>query len=325
MKRSLALLLLLGLVACVQAQPTAQDAANPSDIQVSTEELVVVEAAGPEIAAAGSGRVEIIGGSEAELREFVQRWFSNVYPGAPATDTMIYLGSLPQDPPLDLPMPEDARIIASITGHYIDMEVIFDTSLTSEEVKDFYRDALAAAGWEAPPEESQGGGFVPAGGQGFSLCLEDEASLYLTALDRPEAPTDVRLNLNTSTEGFECGRRGPEYYDRGGELIPSLETPAGVEMRGGGMSTGDNEADVSATLKTEMAATELADNYYPQLEAAGWQMLDNASAGGAAWSTWSIEDDRGDVWGGTFVIIETPLADDARFALFRIAMVDSAK
>jgi len=41
MKRSLALLLLLGLVACVQVQPTAQDAANPSDIQVSTEEYLV--------------------------------------------------------------------------------------------------------------------------------------------------------------------------------------------------------------------------------------------------------------------------------------------
>lgn len=323
MKRLLALLLLLGLIACVQSQPTAQDGANPAEIQVSTEVLVVAEEVRPERSAAGSGRVEIIGGGEAELREFVERWFSNIYPGAPATDTMIYLGSLPEDPPLDLPMPEDARIIASITGYYQTMEVIFETGLSSEEVKDFYRDELAADGWQAPPEESQGGGFVPAGGQGFSLCLEDEASLYLTALDRPEMPTDVRLNLNTAGQGYECSPRGPDYSDRGGELIPSLETPVGVEMRGGGMSTGDNEADVSATLKTEMAVTKLAGHYYPQLEAVGWQMLDSAGADGAAWSTWSIEDDRGDVWGGTFVIIETPLAGDARFALFRIAKADS--
>lgn len=320
MKHIFALLLILGLASCVQAQP--QQPNETGGGQIVAEQILVSESVSVP-ASTGAGSVEIIGGDEAQLREFVQRWFVATYPGAPAMDTKIYLGSLPEDAPLDLPLPQDARLIASIMDHYSTLEIILDTGMSPEEAKDFYREQLTADGWQVAPEQDRGAGFVPTGEMGLSLCLgEDEAVLFVGALELPDGLTDVRLNLSMPANGYQCAKIGPEYQDRGTALIPTLSTPPGVEMKGSGMGSSEEDAYVEATLKTEMPLGELAAHYHPQLEQAGWQMLDSGSVEGQTWSTWSITDDRGDVWGGSFILLDTPLTPQARFAVFWIAKTE---
>jgi hypothetical protein len=55
-----------------------------------------------------------VGGDEQALREFIQQYLSPVYPGAGNNKMKILIGGLPDGLPVELPMPEGARVIASV-------------------------------------------------------------------------------------------------------------------------------------------------------------------------------------------------------------------
>jgi hypothetical protein len=316
------LLILLVLVGCAPVdavQPSAAEQAQLTEAgPVEGQSQAVVEVAPP--IQTGEGRtVEIIGGDEEALREFVQRWLAPVYPGASGGVTRVWLGRLPESMPVEVPVPEGARIIASVQEPEGFNQIVFDVELTSGEVTEFYTQTLTAAGWQPAPQDTQGG-FVGPGDFPSRFCRENgDGYLEVWSLDPAEGPTDVRLNLYMSAASCFYQERGPGSMDEGMSLIPSLEAPAGTQMLGGGSgSSGDGSAYISTDLESSLTAEALLEHYNAQLAAAGWKLVDQGVTPVVAWSTWKLADEDGHEWGGTLIVMEGHLRPDRRFAMLSV-------
>ena len=267
----------------------------------------------------GPTTVEIIGGDEAALREFVERWLGSTYPGVPADHITVYLGSLPPELSYDLPLPEDAVVIGSVRQVRFDnVQVILETSLPVEAALAFYEDSLPAAGWAAATNAAYGGGFVSSEA-GSTYCLGEETSLNLQVGAWPSGATDVRI-YTFSGQGYSPCTPDQQYgQDPVSALLPSLVSPPGAQMTssgggGSGMTDGYNEAH----LITDLPAGEVAAHFNEQLIAAGWTPLESGGSEGHAWSTWSVTDEEGQAWSGTLVVLEVPPGGGTIFAYIRV-------
>lgn len=269
------------------------------------------------------GKVEVTGGDEATLREFIQRYLTPVYPGAPTGDTKVRIGKLPEEMPVEIPLPEGARVVASVQQPQPYTQIILDVPQTPEEITAFYAKALSENGWQPAPQGSQGGGFVGPADVGERYCLkEGEAYLEIMSLEKGEGPTDVRLNLSSQANYQVCQERGPESMEQGMSLIPSLKAPSGARMTGGGGGGGsDGSAYSSTDMESSLTAAELLAHYNAQLEQAGWKMVDQGLTDVVGWSTWKLTDKDGKEWGGTLMVMEKPLIPERRFALVSVERI----
>ncbi len=267
-----------------------------------------------------------VAGSESELARLVRRMFSFRYPGAPDPgEVQVLAGRLPDELPVELPMPDDADVVGSVVRGDENVEIVLDVPGEPESVLDAYGERLAAAGWSEP--EFGGpptGGFAPADGAFGSTFCRDGEDPYLTvsafALGDGDM-SDVRLSLSSGSEGFSpCEEQmvppGPPGGVQG--LIPRLEAPRDSTMTGGGEGGGGGDSWYSSsTLKTEMSVADLEEHYRAQLEDAGWNRDDSGAGGPAAWSTWTFTDE-GDRWSGVFLVLDIPEQEDTRFLYLRI-------
>jgi hypothetical protein len=171
-------------------QEPAEAPSGTESAVVSQSQTNVIEA--PTGQAGGTRTVEIIGGDEESLREFIQRWLTPVYPGAPEGETRVWIGELPDDLPVEIPLPEGVRVVASVRDISPFQQIILDAPQTSEEISAFYAKALSEGGWQAAPQMASGGGFTGPADMGERYCLqEDEAYLEVWSLERPGGATDV--------------------------------------------------------------------------------------------------------------------------------------
>ncbi|HEY5671963.1 MAG TPA: hypothetical protein VIS10_18370 [Anaerolineales bacterium] len=268
----------------------------------------------------GDGRtVEIIGGDEDTLREFVQRWLIPVYPGAPGGVTTVRFGALPEILPVEIPIPKGAHIVASVQEPNSFTQIILDVDLSSDEITAFYSQSLDGSGWQSAPQESHSG-FVGSGDLPARYCLEsDKAYLEVWAIETSDGPTDVRLNLYASMVSNFCQASGPGLMDEGMSLIPSLKAPAGTQTLGGGAgSSGDGSAYVSTDLDSSLTVEALLEHYNAQLVAGGWELVEQGTTPVVAWSTWELADMDGDVWGGTLFVMKKHMTADRLFAMLSV-------
>ncbi len=273
--------------------------------------------------------VEIIGGDEEALREFLSSWFGQMYPyrkGSTQKEA-VYIGSLPDDMPYDLPVPNEVRIIGSVTGAWTDYMLVFDTDLSAQEIREFYAQNLIKDGWREEEQNVIPGGFVEDKNQTLYIgYCHEENDAYL-GIETPllaNGKTALRLNLDLTPE-YNCGPvlnthgYGVDY------LLPQLGAPKGAIMQMGGSSSGDREAETTASLKTDLSPVELVEFYNQQLEAAGWELQTSTSAqaddggGGAAWSIWKFTDEEGRNWNGSLMVLRTSAEDDT-FASLRVKL-----
>ena len=295
---------------------TAADLPAAPQAETVVEEINLDEVA--------DGQVEIVGGDEQSLRKFIQRYFSPIYPGAAEGEKKILIGSLPDDLPIDLPLPEGAQVVASFQEPSAFTQVILDVPLTPDEIESFYTQTLTDLGWKPAPAHQPGGGFVSSEDAGGRFCLgESDAYLEVRPLEAPEGLTDVRLNLQAPVEYFACQEQDAGYMDAGSHIIPSLEAPQGVQITSNGAgSSSDGSAYNSADLQTSLSINELLLHYNTQLEEAGWKLVDQGTSEVVAWSAWKLLDDQGDEWGGNLIVMDNRLGSDRRVALMNIEKVD---
>ena len=326
MKRLTLLLIMILLASCAPAgvaQPQmSEEAPSVGVVAVGSQSQVsVVEA--PAGQASGTGKVEIVGGDEEMLREFIQRYLTPVYPGAPAGDTKVWIGKLPDDLPVKIPVPEGARVVASVRQPQPYTQIILDVDKAPEEITAFYAKALSENGWQPAPQVSSGGGFVGPADVGERYCLKGgEAYLEIMSLAKSEGPTDVRLNLTSPVDSHMCQEGGQESMDQGMSLIPPLKAPRGAQMTGGGGgSSGDGSAYSSTDMESSLTAEELLAHYNAQLEAAGWEFVDQGLSDVVGWSAWKLTDKDGKEWGGTLMVMEKPLVPERRFALVSVERI----
>jgi hypothetical protein len=169
------------------------------------------------------------------------------------------IGLLPEDLPFELPIPESSRIIGSIVrGDSTGTEIILDAPLNSEEVISFYHEALIEEGWTVPPEQAFSSGFVSAPWPSQTLCYNDgEVVLYLSALEIPDEPTDVRIHIQSPDHYSVCDPEDVYGVDDSYGLIPSLKPPPGALFLSGGSGSGQDEASATASLKTDLTVEPL--------------------------------------------------------------------
>ena len=263
--------------------------------------------------------VQIIGGDEAALREFMERWFIPFDPERMPDPVIISIGSLQEGMPVILPMPDDARLLATVTGQWADYALVLDTALPPNEVQTFYEQSLLADGWQLPERIGMDTGFVsqptPKG-----YCFDDgNIFLSINASLVADGMTDLRLDLYTEPDAYMCQDGDVMgYTPKHFSLIPSLTSLAGVQLSESGTGGSDSSAETRSQLRTELSAAELAADYNNQLEAAGWQALAQEEGGGAAWSTWSLTDEDGEIWSGMLFIVESSVESNGRYAFVRI-------
>ena len=261
--------------------------------------------------------VEVVGGNEADLREFIGQWVVPISPDGTSQDVTVYIGSIPNDIPYELPMPDDTRVIGSITGNWVDYMLIFDSSLPSESVHEFYAQALKDKGWQEAPM-NQGSGFTSTSDLYKWYCYgENEAYLSVETPSISAEKTSIRLSLDTSPDSYMCNPN-PDYGSQHVNLIPALSAPKGVTVQGSGAGSSDRDANVSANLTGDLSAAEVVDFYNEQLLAADWKMQGGGDGEGAAWSQWTFQDEEGADWRGALMVVELSTDSDALFALVTI-------
>ncbi|MGB2894693.1 MAG: hypothetical protein WBB65_00840 [Anaerolineales bacterium] len=265
------------------------------------------------------GDVEVVGGDEESLREFIGRALTYPYPGAEEHDTVISIGLLPEKLPIELPLPEGSQVIGSIIrGEAAGTEIILDVPLKPGEAIDFYKKSFTREGWSELSEEAYGTGFVSEPWPSQTFCYGDEEIvIYISAVEIPDKPTDVRVNILGQVGHSPCDPDSTHGMDDAYFLIPSLKSPSGTLVQTGGSSSGQNEASVTASLKTDLSAEELADHYSGQLSDAGWALGEHGSTKHESWSSWTIEDEEGAEWGGFLIVVESPTDPEKRYAWFQ--------
>lgn len=314
MQMNLVIALSLGLAACAGTAPLLTDQPRTPTAEADLNR----EPAGPFRGAM------IQGGSEEELREFAARALTYSYPGAPEGETLILVGSLPEDLPVSLHLPEGARIVGSVTRPGEGgTEIILDFPMTPEAVITYFDDQLSKAGWEEFEETQVGAGFVPASWPSVTFCLEkDHGTLFLSTVPLTEETTDVRIQLQIPAQYSPCDQVSDEPLDQGMQLIPALISPPDSSTQGGGVSSSGDSAEVTTALRTKLSAVELAGHYAGQLSGAGWELIEEGKAARVAWSVWTITDDRDKLWNGLFLALESPLIPDGRSLWFQIQRSD---
>ncbi|MDH5607204.1 MAG: hypothetical protein OEY93_09965 [Anaerolineae bacterium] len=269
-----------------------------------------------------AGTIQVIGGNEETLREFIKRFVGPSYYAGQGEDHLVLIGSLPKDLPFPLPLPEDIRIVGSFDqGFSNGIQIILDVNLPSQEVIEFYVNELSGEAWR-PVEQPESGGFVSGQFTGKQYCyLEDEGFLMVNAIELEPGKTDLRLYIQGPESIYSiCNQTDfGGRYSSGEALIPALVAPGGVVQESGGGGGGSGgEQYISANLVTNLSAGELIALYNQQLIDAGWELIGEDSLEGIASSQWLVIDEDGKEWSGVLLVIEHISTADKRLALLQI-------
>ncbi len=253
-----------------------------------------------------------------------------VYPGDPrASKPRLFLGKIPENFPIEVPIPEQSRVVGTLARSETQVEIVLESDLMPEEVFSFYRAQLTSLGCHEPegmwPQHA--GGFLHSD---FGLHMNitfcqgpGGAGLTLNILQLESMTTDVRLNLSLDRETNPCAQqammRRDMHHHAMYEIIPLLVPPRGAQQRGGGGGSGPDEAHTTAMLKTNLALDALAKHYADQLIQAGWTQTDAGASGPLGWHTWHFTSEDQEPWSGLFFILKMPEKPDDYFLYVRAA------
>lgn len=318
MKRLFVLISLLALTlwGCV---PNSEITKNNAPIDAATATVAATqESASTNIVVSSDISIEVVGGDEATLRDFITQWFVPVFPDSSVHEIKVYIASTPKDIPYELPIPDNANIVGTVTGNWVDYLLIMDTNLTPQSVNEFYTTSLIEKGWHEAPTNQGQGGFIYQSDLYSGYCYGDgEAFLSVETPQISDKKTSVRLSLDITPDIYMCNPDSTGYGYLHADLIPELNAPSGAIIQGSSSGGSDRDAEVTASLKSTLSAAEVIEFYNKQLLEVGWSMKNNDSGEGAAWSNWTFKDKDGKDWIGTLIVIKAS-ENNTLFALLRI-------
>ena len=137
-------------------------------------------------------------------------------------------GKLPPDMPVDLPIPDGARIVESRIQEDSVIFVILDVPMKPDLTLDFYRQHLASQNSrrEIP---GMNRGFIEQGVFSVNFCQgPNNSSLIVTATPQ-ENGTDLCISVMSDTDYSFCSQ-GPSFLDDWLMPIPMLTGPKGTRM-----------------------------------------------------------------------------------------------
>ena len=257
--------------------------------------------------------------SEPTFEELATRLLEPSYSGSSElVGVELFLGGLPDELPLDLPMPEGARIVGSAVRDGETIEIVLDARMAPSEAIEFYREHMTSANWTETEIPGTSRGFAPS--DPTATFCQGRKNPSLTIIAHPvEGGTDLRLNVNSDPQYSPC-RQATEYEDWL-RPIPKLTSPDGAKhIRESFTSSDGSSVGISATLETEMNSSALSAHYGDQLKAVGWTLQDRRVSGPSAWSTWTFEDEDGLFWNGFFLALDLPGSANERFVMMQASL-----
>ncbi|MBD2091065.1 hypothetical protein H6F67_14520 [Microcoleus sp. FACHB-1515] len=228
------------------------------------------------------------------------------------TDSEVVLGRLPSDLPIDLPLPDQARIIGSIVStesqenfSLYDYLIYLDVPRSPQQARDFYQEQLSRAGWREG-EDFTSPGFVSTEIDGFpfgipsTFCKDDQLILVsVRALSNNQAAT-VSLQLkNTANEPYSPCDRPEEVTMRDPAAsipLPELTAPPNTQVRAAGGGGSEDNWSSTANIESSLTDQALVAHYVSQLEQAGWTQQASDTADASVWSFLTLRDDEGQPW-----------------------------
>lgn len=225
---------------------------------------------------------------EAALRALALRLLAPRYPGMPAPgEIQLLTGRLPDPLPVEIPIPDGATVAGSLVRGVQGIEIVLDTHLSPDQIRDFYQARMVAAGWNIPSPGFPGErwGFTPgAAVHSMLFCRGTRGpALQITTFTVPGVPNDVRLHLITDARHSPCMHRGgPPSFEA---TIPQLAPPPGAEQWPGAGGGGGDSWLTTARLTTDLELPAIVAHYAAQLEQAGWARTGEDQSGPQAWST----------------------------------------
>ncbi|HEY3109737.1 MAG TPA: hypothetical protein VGL23_13335, partial [Chloroflexota bacterium] len=173
-----------------------------------------------------------------------------------------------------------------------------------------------ALGWDLAPygPGRAPGGFQPAQTNYNGMFCRGATGPWLTASawGRASGPSDVRVHVELANPGPCSAPRPPGGGPPGGDLLPTLVAPDGLDLvvNGGGGAPGLASA---ATAQTDRGTAELEAHFAGQLRTAGWTRLGGASDPILSWSSWRPAG-QGD-WTGLLYALALPGSKHRSFRL----------
>lgn len=80
----------------------------------------------------------------------------------------------------------------------------------------------------------------------------------------------------------------------------------------------DKDAEISASLQSDLSPAELLETYNQQLIDAGWEMQNSDDGEGGAWSQWTLKDKESKDWLGSLIVVKISPDRDSLYAVLRI-------
>lgn len=226
-------------------------------------------------------------------------------------------GKLPEEMPVDLPIPNGSRIVGSEIREDIEITVVMDVTMTPEEALDFYRDALIPQNWTETDITGMERGF--AGGSGSTtFCKGARDPSVMVSAYPLENGTDLRLEIVTDPNESPCSWDTSDWL----KPIPKLSPPKEAVISNQN-NMGNYGLAVSAEIKTELNSSALAAHYADQLTAANWTATSSEECGPTSWSTWSYKDEEGIEWNGFLIALDLAGSEDKRFVMMQASMKES--
>lgn len=303
------LLMLVAFTACIAPIQVPSQADPTSTTAESTEATI-------------TSSVTVIGGDEADLRNFLEQWIVPYYPGAPATQITITVGYLPAALPVALSLPPTLTVLGAIavTGDYTSTELLLTAPQDGETTVKTLHQELEAQGFTLPDDTM---GAPTRGFQSneplFTVLCDSAHNITanLSVSEGQAGVSNIRLSLSLEQPYGPCSPpSGPEQSQP--EILPILKAPANATIRSQGSGYGGDEADVNAEIEFNEELSVLVDHYAAQLEENGWQQLDASATEDIAWSAWTTTDDQDDIWNATFYILPRAGEEDTYLATLKL-------
>ena len=212
----------------------------------------------------------------------------------------LLIDQLPDNLPGDLPLPDGAKVVASVVTGGSYYRVLLDVPQSPDQVELLYQEQLEAAGWQRQSYGNRVQGFVSSGFEQTDVlffCKDTTGPLLGVFAGSTQTSTDLQLTLSTD-DSTSCNLR--RVWNREiGPPMPVLVSPPDALVRRQVSGGSDNYWVSRANLETELEAEALMAHYGDQWERVGWIRIAENQTDRTLWSFWRLQDETGQAWQGT--------------------------
>ncbi|MGF1524555.1 MAG: hypothetical protein ACFBSF_19705 [Leptolyngbyaceae cyanobacterium] len=231
----------------------------------------------------------------------------------------LFIGQLPDDLAVELPLPDDADILASFVLHgnseteVAAHQIVLDMPQFSDASIEQYEEQLVVSGWLSIEIEAENpSGFVSSQQATWTapklFCRSQDATWLSMATTLQQDNTTMLLLLLSPDTDLNCSLNSTDSdIVESGIPMPSLMPPSEGTVRVTSNAREGNSAEISeAVVESALNPEAIAQHYAVQWEEAGWRPVEGEqpdhTTDDIIQRGWILEDETGQLWQGTLTI-----------------------